>query len=220
MAQKMLVIAANMRELILGCGATMARCIAQGDDAYAAVLTGENNSMAQAAAASLGLTNIRFYNWPSDPLRIPTEHIEQLATLFRKVRPDFIVTHCWEDEPWYPAHTEVRKAVMAAYQAASGAGYMDGNPVSPRQTPIFGMEPHDPADCGFRALVYIQADDSYAKKLDALSALCVGEAEKNTRIHRDQVHADQYARRTGRCCTYAEVFSSFGPVAKANRFVW
>jgi len=220
MAQKMLVVAADIKELVSGCGATLARYTAQGDEVYAGVLTGERTPLAQAAATTLGLSNIHFYNWPSNPLSIPTERINLLATLFREVRPDFIVTHSWEDDPWYPDHSEVRRAVMAAYQAASGAGYIDGNPVSPRQTPIFGMEPHDPTGCGFRIFLYIPADDRYHKKLDALSALRVDKAEKEALIHRNQVHADQYARMTNCACTFAEVFSSFGPVAKANRFVW
>jgi len=218
MSQKMLVVASNLEEFVTRCGGTAARYAAQNDEVRVILLTGEEDK--NGVAAELGVSAVHFMGYEADPLVMDPQKINALATIFREYRPDFIVTHCWEDDPGHPDNNAVRRAVMAAYQAASGAGYVDGNQVSPRQTPIFGMEPHDSEACGFRPMIYIDVSDTYFRKAKALQSMAIPQRAQTALAHMAQVRGDQMTRRTNSSCEFAEAFSSFGPIAKSGLFVW
>jgi len=121
-----------------------------------------------------------------------------------------------------PDHNLTSQAVLKAYNIASGAGAsLDGLPVSPRQTPIFGFEPHNTEACRFRPGLYIDITPVMETKVAAIK-LCESQAGMlGPYIRKAETRGEQCRVRGGRPgCRYAEAFSSYGPIAKHGYFVW
>ena len=109
MGGRVLVVAAHPDDDVLGCGATIARWVREGRQVVVAFLTDgvgarsdadpdaaeRRQSAAQAAAAILGVTDLRFADWPDNrldqvPLLELAQHVERLVV---ELRPDTVLTH-------------------------------------------------------------------------------------------------------------------------------
>jgi len=240
--KKMLVVAAHMGDFIWRCGGSIAKYSELGDEVHIVVLSygsrGESKDYwekgggtieecnrvrreeGEKAAQILGATSITFCEYEDYPMSIDKEGIENLATIFRKVRPDFILTHDKEDDVFNPDHNLTRQSVMTAYQTASGAGYIDGYEVSPRQTPIFGFEPHNTEICNFKPKVYIDISDVMDKKIEAMRVCQSQKGMCDQYIRKAEIRASQCATRGGKSCAYSEAFSNFTPISEFGYFVW
>lgn len=242
MTQKMLVVVSHMGDFIFSCGGSIAKHAEQGGEVHIVVLSygsrGESNDYwaagigtldacsrirraeGETAARILNAKSIIFCGYEDNLLMMDRERIENLATIFRKVRPDFILTHAKDEHSVNPDHELTRQSVMAAYQTASGAGYLDGYPVSPRQTPIFGFEPIGIGCSSFRPSIYIDISDVMGKKIEAMQACLSQKGMYVNSIRRAEVNADNCAAYNSKKISYAEAFSGFEPIAKNGYLVW
>lgn len=244
MKKTMLVIAAHMGDFVWRSGGSIAKYAQEGHDVYVIVMSygarGESKDYwktpnanledckktrrreGEAAARILGVKQIIFYEYEDYPLSMDVARYERLATDIRRIRPDFILTHDREDDVFNPDHNLVSRSVMQAYQIASGAGaFCEGEPVSPRQTPMFGFEPHNTEICNFKPWIYIDITEYFEKKAEAM-AVC--QSQKGMAVHykrKAELRAAQCAGRGNNAgCKYAEAFSSYGPIAAYGYFVW
>lgn len=217
MKPKMMVAASRIEDVIFSCGGTIARYAEQGSEVHVVILSGGER---KDAAEILGVSSIEYYGYEAPLLTMDKERIDRLATAIRKIRPDFIVTHGGKEDLLHPNHDLTWQSVMAAYQAASGAGYVDGCPVSPRQTPIFGFEPYDAGRCGFDAQIYIDISRVMDKKTAAMKACQTSDELCQRYMRKAELRAEECSAGRETVCAGAEAFSSFGPIAKHGYFVW
>ena len=244
MAQKMLVVAAHVGDFVWRSGGSIAKYVNNGHEVHVIVLSyglrGESKDYwkssganyadgvitrrkeGEEAARILGVTSIQFCEYEDYPLEMYKERLEDLAREMRRIRPDFIVTHDKEIDVFNPDHNLTSQSVSKAYNIASGAGaYCDGFPVSPRQTPMFGFEPHNTEICNFSPQIYIDITSEMEKKNEAMAVCKSQKGMPPHYVRKAEVRAAQCAVRGNRSdCKYAEAFSSYGPIAAHGYFVW
>lgn len=125
---RVLVISPHPDDEAIGCGGTLSKHIAEGDDVMTIFVTsGERGghglppdetrvlreSEARKAAAILGYKEIEFWRVPNGKLRVTMEYVEKLQSKISEWQPDLIyVTH---DKEMHPEHRAaagiVRKAI-------------------------------------------------------------------------------------------------------------
>ena len=174
------------------------------------------------AARILGVSRIEFWDYQDYPLSMTDERIERLACKIREIRPDFILTHDKEPDPYNMDHNLASDALRTAYTIASGAGAVcNGLPVAPRQTPMFGFEPHMTEISSFTPGIYIDITDVFEQKKQAM-ACCATQANMAAHyIRKAEIRASECANRGGVAgCRYAEAFSTWGAVCMHGHFVW
>lgn len=242
--QKMLVVAAHAGDFVWRSGGAIAKYAKAGHEVHLIVVTygirGESNEYwtkekasyeecrqirieeSQKALKILGVTHADFWDYTDYPLVMNRERIERLAYEFRRIRPDFIVTHDKEEDLFNTDHNLISDSVRMAYTIASGAGaYCQGLPVSPRQTPMFGFEPQMTEICNFVPGIYIDITDVFDAKVAAMEACATQGRMKPHYIRKAEIRASECRVRGGLSgCKYAEAFSTWGPVCQHDHFVW
>ncbi len=125
---------------------------------------------ADEAAAVLGAT-IEFLNFDDYPLDISAERLRQLAAIFRRQRPDIVLTH-WKTDPYNPDHEVTAGAVVRAATLAAVPGFDPSSPIAVFPE-MFAFEPTVPRDddTGFRPNHYIPIDSVFDRKMEALGKL-------------------------------------------------
>jgi LmbE family N-acetylglucosaminyl deacetylase len=134
----MLVIAAHPDDEVLGCGATAARLVAEGNDVHFAIL-GEGitsrhanrddadsaqlaslHRQAQAAAAKLGVKNLTMDKFPDNRLdQVPLlEVVKAVEELVDRLKPEAIYTHHGGD--LNVDHGVIHRAVLTATRPMTG----------------------------------------------------------------------------------------------------
>lgn len=240
----MLVVAAHAGDFIWQSGGVIAKYAKAGHEVHLIVLTyglrGESNEYWKKSNGSidecrairieenkkavelLGVTNAEFWDYMDYPLVMNRERVERLACATRRIRPDFIVTHDKEEDLLNTDHNLVSESVRMAYTIASGAGaYCQGLPVSPRQTPMFGFEPYMTEVSNFVPGIYVDVTDVFEAKLAAMEACATQSSMKAHYIRKAEIRASECRNNGGVAgCTYAEAFSTWGPVCQFDHFVW
>lgn len=242
--QKMLVVCAHVGDFVWRSGGTIAKYAGEGHEIYVIALSygirGESNGYwkqsggsieecrrvrrleGEESARILGVTDIEFCDYQDYPLSMDAGRIDELACRIRAIRPDFIITHDKEADPFNPDHNLTSDALRTAYTIASGAGApCNGLPVAPRQTPMFGFEPHMTEISAFKPGIYIDISQVFTVK-EAAMACCKTQANMAAHyIRKAQIRASECANRGGVSdCRYAEAFSTWGAVCMHGHFVW
>ena len=229
MAQTLLIISASPSDFIWEAGATIARYVKEGHTVYSIILTdgdGAERDTAQKevrqAASILGVATTRFCGYAAAPLTMDASRCEELACRIREIRPDCIITHAKEKDMDQPNNFYTSEAVRCAYTIASAAGAACGGlAVSPRQTPMFGFEPHAPEIVGWRPGFMIDATDFWTMKEQAMAALKSESSRIPVATEKARIRGVHCAGRGGKTgCKYAEAFSSYGPIYAHGYFVW
>lgn len=242
--QTMLVITAYPSDALLNCGGTLMKYIQEGHSIHLLIVSDGLTHSAVFTAAELekdrakcirmrreeftslylkmGVASVECLGLDDSPLTIDHALWEQIAARIRTIRPDFIVTHAREKDLDCLDYTSVAQAVVKAYAIASAAGAPCGGlAVSPRQTPMFGMEPLRPENCGWDPGIMIDITDYEPEKetfLANLSSEQVAGKLIQQRARARGVHSSGRGGKTG--CKYAEAFSCYGPVYAFQHFVW
>jgi 4-oxalomesaconate hydratase len=123
------------------------------------------------AAALLG-ADIEFMDYEDYPLVINREHLDALARIMRRQRPDIILTH-WQVDPYNLDHEVTAASIVRAATMAAVAGF-DAAPEAAHRFPqLFGFEPTVPRDdlTGFVPDTYVDIGEVFEQKLAALRAL-------------------------------------------------
>lgn len=240
---KMLVVAGHIGDFVWRSGGSIAKYAKEGSEIKLVIISdglrGEANDFwknnpdatdkeghtrrrAEGAQAAkiLGVEEVDFWGLSDYPMVITREHVEKLAHVIREFRPNLIITHSAYDA-FNPDHNMVHELVAKAYACASGAGFHDGFPVSPRQTPIFGFEPHNTEISNFKPVVYVDIGDVIETKKEAMRVFSTQPGMFASYLRKAEVRGGEAAGRGSRPgCKYAEAFSIYHPIAASGGFVW
>lgn len=172
------------------------------------------------AATILGIESLEFWGLSDYPMEIDLSHIERLAHKIREFRPDIILTHSNYDR-FNPDHNLVHELVVRAGVCSSAAGFVDGHSVGPRQTPLFGFEPHMTEISDFRPVVYVDITESFETKCRAMKVFATQPGMYADYVRKAEVRGGEARSRGNRVgCQYAEAFSVHAPIAASGGFVW
>ena len=119
--------------------------------------TEEARRAAEILGAKLILFDVGDY-----PMRVPDNVLFELAGLFRKIRPEFILTHSLKD-PYNFDHPLATHITQEARIVAQAHGHEPGTPVI-GAPPVFLFEPHQPEQCEFKPQVLLDITPVWAKK--------------------------------------------------------
>lgn len=123
---------------------------------------------AEKAAEILG-AKITFFDVGDYPMRIADSTIYELAGLYRKVRPEFVLTHSLHD-PYNFDHPLASHAAQEARIVAQAHGHEPATPVI-GAPPVFLFEPHQPEQCEFKPQVLLDITSVWPKKYAAFQAM-------------------------------------------------
>jgi 4-oxalomesaconate hydratase len=212
-SERLLVVGAHAADFCIRAGGTLARYAASGASVRVLVHSlgarGESNEMwkarqgktteaevgevrrreAQAAAGILGV-ELRFFDYPDQPLTFDRDRILRLTREIKEFRPRIILTHP-RSEPYNPDHAA---AGAAALEAAYYAGLAGVDPDLPIITPpqILAFEPTQPMaeTTGFVPDTFIDITDVMEVKMRATAEF------KVQPYHVDRYRARAVARAT------------------------
>jgi len=128
MNKKVLVVAAHADDEVLGCGGTIARHVATGDDVYVVFMADgvqsrgvdeatqleHRNRARDDALTRLGVTQCHAFDFPDNRMdSLPLlEIVQQLEPIIKKFQPQRVITHHYGD--LNVDHRVTHKAVMTA----------------------------------------------------------------------------------------------------------
>jgi 4-oxalomesaconate hydratase len=124
------------------------------------------------AAEILGARPI-FFDVGDYPMRIPDSILYDLAALYRKIRPEFVLTHSLKD-PYNFDHPLVSHAAQEARIVAQAHGHEPGTAVI-GAPPVFLFEPHQPEQCEFTPHLLLDITPVWPKKYNAFKAMSAQE---------------------------------------------
>jgi 4-oxalomesaconate hydratase len=120
------------------------------------------------AAEILGATTI-FFDVGDYPIRVEDSILFELAGLYRKIRPEFVLTHALND-PYNFDHPLVSRAAQEAHIIAQAHGHEPGTPVI-GAPPVFLFEPHQSEQCEWKPQVLLDITPVWAKKYAAFKEM-------------------------------------------------
>jgi len=167
--------------------------------------TGNNKTR---AAEILG-EKIVFFDVGDYPMRIPENVVYELAGLYRKVRPEFILTHSLKD-PYNFDHPLVSQVAQEARMVAQAHGHEPGTPVIGAPA-VFLFEPHQPEQCEFKPQVLLDISSVWPKKHDAFKAM---NAQEHLWHYYERVALQrgvQASRNSNKHIEYAEAYQRVFP---------
>jgi len=227
MDTRILVIAAHIGDFVWRCGGTIAKYVKAGAEVDLIVMTygtrGECNAYWKAnpdgtaeecgqirdsegrkAAEILGISHMEVLDLEDYPINMTRERTELLAEMIRKYRPQIILTHDSEIDPYNTDHSMLGRAVYEASAIASAAGaYLNGYQPHPRPK-VYGFEPHIPEDSSFSPEIYIDISEVQPVKEAAMNAYGSQKNMFPMYVNRARMRAQQSGIAG---CTYAECFT-------------
>jgi 4-oxalomesaconate hydratase len=124
------------------------------------------------AAEILGAQTL-FFDVGDYPIRVPDTVLYELAALFRKIRPEFILTHSSKD-PYNFDHPLVSRLTQEARIVAQAHGHEPQTPVL-GAPPVFLFEPHQSEQCDFKPQVLLDITSVWPRKQEAFKAMSAQE---------------------------------------------
>ena len=163
---------------------------------------------ASRAAEILG-AKIIFFDVGDYPMRIPDSVLYDLAGLYRKIRPEFVLTHSLRD-PYNFDHPLVAHAAQEARIVAQAHGHERGTPVL-GAPPVFLFEPHQPEQCEWKPQVLLDITPVWLKKLSAFQEM---KAQEHLWHYYERVALQrgvQASRNSNKTIKYAEAYQRVFP---------
>jgi 4-oxalomesaconate hydratase len=160
------------------------------------------------AAEILGAKTI-FFDVGDYPMRIADDTLYELAGLFRKIRPEFILTHPLKD-PYNFDHPLAAHATQEARIIAQAHGHEPGVPVL-GAPPVFLFEPHQPEQCEFKPDVLLDITPVWPKKYAAFKEMA---AQEHLWQYYERValqRGNQASRNSNRSVQYGEAYQRIFP---------
>lgn len=169
----------------------------------------ERKKEAENAAKALGVADIQFWDMGDYPMTIEREHLFRLADLFRKVRPEFMLSHSLAD-PYNFDHPMATHMTQEARIVAQAHGHNPGVKVI-GAPPVFLFEPHQPEQCGWKPNVLLDITPVWDKKRAAIECMAGQEHlwEYYTRVGLQR--GAQAARNSNMKIKYGEGYQNIFP---------
>jgi 4-oxalomesaconate hydratase len=168
-----------------------------------------NRKVEAAHAAEILGSKIHFFDVGDYPMRIPDNILFDLAGLYRKIRPEFILTHSLKD-PYNFDHPLVSQVAQEARIVAQAHGHEPGTPVI-GAPPVFLFEPHQPEQCEFKPQVLLDITSVWPEKYEAFKAM---NAQEHLWHYYERVALQrgvQASRNSNKNIKYAEAYERVFP---------
>ncbi len=123
---------------------------------------------AERAAKILG-GDIEFFDLGDYPLRVDDKAFEKLVDIFRKVNPQFVLTHSRED-PYNFDHPMASRVAQEARVIAQAHGFKPGETVL-GAPPVYLFEPHQPEQCNWKPQMILDISEVFDIKRKAFECL-------------------------------------------------
>lgn len=167
---------------------------------------------AMAAAEVLG-ASIEFFDMGDYPLLTDKDSLFRLADVYRRVQPDFVLSHSLHD-PYNYDHPLATHLTQEARIIAQAEGYRPGEPII-GAPPVYCFEPHQPEQCNWKPDVLLDITSVWEKKYQAIQCMAGQEHlwEYYTRVALQRgVQAKRNIGITAaKTLTHAEGFQSIFP---------
>jgi 4-oxalomesaconate hydratase len=163
---------------------------------------------AKRAAEVLGAKTI-FFDVGDYPMRIPDSILYELAALYRKIHPEFVLTHSLND-PYNFDHPLVSHAAQEARIVAQAHGHEPGQPII-GAPPVFLFEPHQPEQCEFKPQVLLDVTSVWSQKFAAFQEMA---AQEHLWQYYERVALQrgvQASRNSNKSIKYAEAYQRVFP---------
>ena len=160
------------------------------------------------AAEILG-AKVIFFDVGDYPMRIPENILYELVALYRKVRPESILTHSLKD-PYNFDHPLVSHAAQEARIVAQAHGHEPGTPVI-GAPPVFLFEPHQPEQCEWKPQLLLDITPVWPRKYEAFKAM---NAQEHLCDYYERValqRGAQASRNSNRTIKYGEAYQRVFP---------
>jgi len=162
-----------------------------------------------ARAADILGANVIFFDVGDYPMRVPDSILYQLAGMYRKIRPEFILTHSLHD-PYNFDHPLVSHLTQEARIVAQAHGHEPGTAVI-GAPPVFLFEPHQPEQCEWKPQVLLDITTVWPKKYEAFQAMS---AQEHLWHYYERVALQrgvQASRNSNKNIKYAEAYQRIFP---------
>jgi 4-oxalomesaconate hydratase len=163
---------------------------------------------ANRAAEILGARTI-FFDVGDYPMRIEDKILYELAALYRKTRPEFVLTHSLED-PYNFDHPLASHIAQEARIVAQAHGHDPGTHVI-GAPPVFLFEPHQPEQCNWKPQVLLDITRVWPKKYAAFKEM---QAQEHLWQYYERVALQrgvQASRNSNKNINYAEAYQRVFP---------
>lgn len=160
------------------------------------------------AAEILGAKAI-FFDVGDYPMRIPDSTLYELAAIYRKIGPEFVLTHSLHD-PYNFDHPLTSHAAQEARIVAQAHGHEPGTPVI-GAPPVFLFEPHQPEQCEWKPQVLLDITSVWPKKYAAFKEM---NAQEHLWHYYERVALQrgvQASRNSNKSIQYAEAYQRIFP---------
>ena len=163
---------------------------------------------AEQAAAILG-ASISFLDCGDYPLRVSDERLFDIAAVYRRLRPEFVLTHSFKD-PYNFDHPLANHLALEARIIAQAHGHEPGEQVL-GAPPVYLFEPHQPEQCEWKPELFLDISSVWDKKYRAFQIMQAQEHlwEYYTRVGLQR--GVQAARNSGKKIKYAEAYQCVYP---------
>jgi 4-oxalomesaconate hydratase len=163
---------------------------------------------AMRAAEILG-AKVVFFDLGDYPMRVSEGSLYELASLYRKLCPQFILTHSLQD-PYNFDHPLASRVAQEARIVAQAHGHDPGTRVL-GAPPVFLFEPHQPEQCEFKPQVLLDITSVWPKKYEAFKAM---NAQEHLWHYYERVALQrgvQASRNSNQDIKYAEAYQRLFP---------
>ena len=160
------------------------------------------------AAEILG-AEVIFLDVGDYPMRIPDSILYELAALYRKIRPEFVLTHSLKD-PYNFDHPLVSHAAQEARIVAQAHGHEPDTPVIGAPS-LFLFEPHQPEQCDWRPQLLLDISSVWPKKYEAFKTM---NAQEHLWQYYERValqRGAQASRNSNKTIKYGEAYQRLFP---------
>ena len=161
------------------------------------------------AAEILGAKTV-FFDVGDYPMRVPDSVLFELVALFRKLRPEFILTHS-DNDPYNFDHPLASHLTQEARIVAQAHGHDPQTPVI-GAPPVFLFEPHQSEQCDFKPQVLLDISSVWPKKYEAFKAM---RAQEHLWQYYERVALQrgvQASRNSNRNVKYGEAYQRVFPL--------
>ena len=127
---------------------------------------------AEKAAKILG-GDIEFLDLGDYPLRVPDTAFDKIVDIYRKLKPQFVLTHPHED-PYNFDHPYASRIAQETRIIAQAHGHKPGEGVL-GAPPVYLFEPHQPEQCNFSPDMILDISEVFDQKRKAFECLVAQE---------------------------------------------
>ena len=174
----------------------------------------ERADEARAAAAVLGVQDLQFWDLGDYPITLDRDALFRLVSVYRALRPDFVLTHS-EEDIYNQDHPLATRFTQHARIIAQAHGHEPDVPVigAPQ---VYLFEPHQTEQNGWKPNVLLDIGPVWAKKRAAIECMRGQEHlwEYYTRV--SQQRGAQATRNSSRAITWGEGFEAVFPRVTAT----